>query len=224
MPLLSIPASDPLYKYLLAYGVPETASLRALREETGRLPNASWAIPPEQAVFLQLLVRLSGARQVLELGTFTGYSALAMALAMPDDGTLVTCDVAGGWTEMGIHYWREAGVEKRIDLRIGRASEVLAALQHEKGPAAFDLAFLDADKAGYPDYLDSVADLLRPGGLLVADNVLWGGRVANPDIDDAETAGIRRFNEALSRDSRFHVAMLPFDDGMTLALKKPGGA
>lgn len=223
MALFSPAASGPLYKYLLSYGVPETDLLRALREETGRLPNASWAMPPEEVAFLQLLVRLTGARRVLELGTFTGYSALAMALALPDDGELVTCDVASGWTEMGTHYWREAGVEKRIDLRIGRAADVLAALRHESGPATFDLALIDADKGGYPDYLDPVAELLRPGSLLVADNVLWGGRVAEPEADDVETAGIRRFNEALSQDSRFRIAMLPFGDGVTLALKTADG-
>lgn len=208
-----------LAAYLLAHSTTEHPQLLALREETARLPNCAWASAPEQAALLQLLAGLMGARRVVDIGTFTGYSALALALAMPAEGRVVTCDVVAGWSEMGVHYWRAAGVEKRIDRRIGRADTVLQGLIDE-GADGFDLAFLDADKAGYPAYLPLVRRLLRPGGLLVADNVLWQGRVLDDKAVDADTDGIRHFNADLARDDGFRTVMLGISDGMTLAIRQ----
>ena len=220
MPVPVTPVSPSLYSYMIAMGVREPEVLRALREETSRLPNASWATTPEQMAFLQILVRISGARRILELGTFTGYSTLALALALPKDGEVVTCDIASGWSEMGTHYWRDAGVEKLIDRRVGRGTDVCNALLDEGRAGSFDMVFIDADKANYPDYLALAERLLRPGSLLVADNVFWGGSVVDAQCDDAEAVGIRRFNEALAGNDRFEIAMIPVSDGMTLALKK----
>ncbi len=217
--VIRIPES--VYTYMLSIGRPESPELRGLREETSRLPNAAWAASPDEIAFLQFLTRLIRARRVIEIGTFTGYSALAFALALPEGGEVITCDVASGWSEMGLHYWREAGVEDRIDRRIGRGLDVLDTLIAENQDGSFDLAFLDADKPGYPAYLDPLATLLRPGGLLIADNVLWGGRVADEAIHDPETVGIRHFNAALAADGRFAPTTIPVNDGMTLAIRNP---
>ena len=212
--------TDKLHAYMLAMASEQHEVLRGLRAETGRLPNGNWAITPEQAAFLQLLVHVMDARRVIDVGTFTGYSALAMALAMPEDGRIVTCDIAEGWSKMGEHYWRNAGVEGKIDLRIGPGVQVLGEMIAEGGAGGFDLAFLDADKRSYPVYLDQLAELLRPGGLLVADNVLWRARVLDEADADPDTAGVRAFNEKLHGDPRFDTVILPIVDGMSLARKK----
>jgi len=221
----STDVSDLLRSYMYETGIRENSILRALGKETAQLPNASWATTPEQGAFLQLLVRLIQARRVIEIGTFTGYAALAIALALPDDGELITCDIAEGWSEMGTPYWREAGVEKRIERRLGDAKTVLAELLDADGRNAFDMIFLDANRSNYPDYLDLASELLRPGGLLVADNVFRGGTVvettnANGTAHSRGPEGVRAFNSRLHDDARFDLCMLAIADGMTLALKK----
>jgi O-methyltransferase len=212
--------TDALYEYLLAHTVRENHILDTLLRETRNLPNAHWAATPEQVAFLQMLVRLTQARRVLEIGTFTGYATLAMALAQPDDGTIVTCDIAAGWSEMGLHYWREAKVDKRIERRIGRAHDTVRALLAEGCMETFDLIYLDANKANYPNFIPAAEGLLRPGGLLVADDVFWGGRVIDETDIDVKTAGVREFNDRLFADTRFDLAMVPIANGMTLAKKK----
>lgn len=214
------PLTDTLYEYMLAHGVRPMHVLEALREETLKLPNGYWVSFPEQVTFLQMLIRLLGARRVLEVGTFTGYATLAMALALPEGGKIVTCDIASGWSEMGVHYWRQARVENRIDRRIGRADTVMRDLLDADGRGNFDLIFLDANKSNYARYLDLVEGLLRAGGLLVADDVFWKGRVADPHDTDELAHGVRAFNTALFADDRFDIAMVPMADGMTLARKK----
>lgn len=212
--------SDALYGYLLTVGVREDEAMQALREETQNLPNGHWATTPEQAALLQLLVRLIDARKILDIGTFTGYSAMALALAIPEDGQVITCDVAAGWSEMGVHYWRQAGVEGRIDRRIGRAEETLTGLIKAGDARSFDMIFIDANRAEYLTYLELSAVLLRPGGLLIADNVLRRGKVLDAADTSPETEAVRRFNQSMHDDPRFHICMLPVADGMTLAIKQ----
>jgi predicted O-methyltransferase YrrM len=172
---------------------------------------------------MALLVRLTGARRILEIGTFTGYSALAMALALPPDGRIVACDVSEAWTAVARRYWRRAGVEARIELRLAPATETLDALIAEGAEASFDFAFIDADKARYLDYYERSLTLLRPGGLIAVDNTLWGGSVADPAKTDADTAAIRAFNAALHDDARVELSLVPIGDGLTLARKIVSG-
>lgn len=214
------PMTDALYDYMLAHGVKEIPVLAALHRETMKLPNAHWASTADQVALLQMLVRLLQAKLILEIGTYTGYATLAMALAQPDDGRIVTCDVAQGWSEMGVHYWREAGVERRIDRRCGRADDIMAEILDSDGPGGFDMVYLDADKQGYWRLCDLAAQLLRPGGLLVADDVFWRGRVVKSADDGPLLTGVLEFNEKLIADNRFDIAMLPVVNGMTLARKK----
>jgi predicted O-methyltransferase YrrM len=214
------PLTETLCQYILARGVREAPLLKALGEETARLPNAGWATTPEQGAFLQVLVHLIRARRIIEVGTFTGYGTLALALALPEDGKIVTCDIAEGWSEMGTHYWREAGVEKRIERRHGRAEVILTELCDAGGRSGYDMIFLDADKAGYARYLELAADLLRSGGVLMADNVFRGGTVVEEGAENDQLAGLRAFNDRLRDDERFWISMLSIADGMTLAVKK----
>ncbi len=209
--------TDQVYDYLLSVSLRETDVHRRLRDETAALPEARMQISPEQAQFLALLVRLSGARRVLEIGTFTGYSALVMAESLPPGGQIVACDVSREWTDVGRRYWQEAGVAERIDLHLAPALETLAALG-EQGQT-FDFAFIDADKENYQAYYERTLDMLRPGGLICVDNTLWGGRVADASADDIDTRSIRAFNEHLLADLRVHLSLLPIGDGLTLALK-----
>lgn len=178
---------DSLYHYLLDVSLRETPLLKRLRDETQALPMARWQVAPEQGQFLALLVKLTGARRLLEVGTFTGYSALCMAAALPDDGSLICCDIPGDYNATARHYWQEAGLAARIDLRLAPALETLAQLS---GP--FDLVFIDADKANYPSYLEHALRLLRVGGLAVFDNTLWSGRVLESNPESADTRAIRR--------------------------------
>jgi O-methyltransferase len=178
-------------------------------------------IAPEQGQLMALLVELTGARRVLEIGCFTGYSALAMALALPPDGRLITLDVNRDWSEIGRQAWREAGVEGRIEVRIGLALESLDQLLAGGAGESFDLAFIDADKKSYPDYYERALKLVRPGGLILLDNVLWGGTVADPDDREHQTTTLRTLNAALHRDERISLALLPIADGLTLARKRP---
>ena len=204
-----------LHAYLLAHGTPPDAILRELAEETvARLgPLAGMQIAPEQGAFMTLLARVMGARRAIEVGTFTGYSALCIARGLPDDGRLICCDVSEEWTAIGRPYWEKAGVSQRIDLRIGPAAETLRALPEER---VFDLAFVDADKPSYALYYEELLRRVRPGGLILVDNVLWGGAVLDPERDDANTLAIRAFNEQVASDERVEALMLPISDGLSL--------
>jgi predicted O-methyltransferase YrrM len=177
-------------------------------------------IGPDQAAFLALLVRLTGARRALEIGTFTGYSALAVALALPHDGALVCCDVSRDWTDIGRPFWAEAGVAARIDLRIAPAQDTLRDLLRSPGPGSFDFAFIDADKGGYDTYYEQSLGLLRPGGLLAIDNTLWSGSVADPSNDEADTRALRALNAKIHDDARVDACLVSMGDGVTLARKR----
>ncbi|WP_110969168.1 O-methyltransferase [Pseudomonas huaxiensis] len=207
---------DALYDYLRRVSLRETPLLARLRAETAARPNANWQVAPEQGQLLALLVRLSGARRLIEVGTFTGYSALCMADALPADGELLCCDLPGDYHDIARRYWQEAGVESRIELRPGPALDTLATL----ADGAFDLIFIDADKANYPRYLEEALRLLRQGGVVLFDNTLWSGRVlqAQPDSDD--TRAIQALNLALRDDVRVDLSLLPLGDGLTLCRKR----
>lgn len=216
----TIGMSDDLLAYLLSEGVRENDIQRALRAETARLPQSGMQIAPEEGALLAMLVRLTSARRVVEIGTFTGYSALTMALAMPADGVLVACDHSREWTDVGQRYWRQAGVDELIDLRIGEAVDTLDALLDAGGARQYDFVFIDADKSGYPDYYERALKLLRPGGLAAVDNTLWHGRVSDPTQQDEDTRAIRAFNRSLRDDARIDLCLLPVADGVTLARKR----
>jgi predicted O-methyltransferase YrrM len=216
----SIGLPPDVHDYLLAHGVREPELLERLRKETKAIPQHNMQISPEQGAFLALLVELTGAKRCLEIGTFTGYSSLVVALAMPPDGTIVCCDVSDEWTSVARRYWAEAGVADRVDLRLAPALETLDKLLADGRADTFDFAFIDARKTEYPDYHERVIQLLRPGGLAAYDNVLWSGRVADKDDQTAETQGIRRLNDRLASDERVTVSMLPLGDGVTLARKR----
>ena len=209
-----------LYRYLVEHSVREPEVLRELREETARLPMAGMQIGPDQGQFMALLVKLMGARRCLEVGVFTGYSALSVALAMPAEGSLIACDVSEEWTAIARRYWQKAGVAGKIDLRLAPALETLDRLRGEDRARTFDFAFIDADKGNYLAYYERCLELMRPGGLIAVDNTLWSGDVANPANIKNDTVSLRRFNEALHRDERVDISMLPVGDGLTLALKR----
>ena len=212
--------SDRLHAYLLANSLRETPVQRRLRAATQRLPRAGMQISPEQGMFLQLLVKLTRAKRIVEIGTFTGYSALAMALALPPGGRIVCCDVSEAWTAIARRYWKKAGVEKKIALRIAPALETLDALLARGHAGRYDFAFIDADKSNYANYYERCLKLVRRGGLIAVDNTLWGGSVADLRVRDADTRAIRAFNRKLHRDRRIDLALLPIGDGLTLALKR----
>lgn len=214
------PLTDPLYDYLLEVSLREPDVLRRLREETATLEKAHMQISPEQGQFLALLVELTGARRILEVGTFTGYSALVMALAMPGDGTLVACDIDEGWTDIARRYWAEAGVAGRIDLRLAPAADTLGALVADGGAGTFDLVFLDADKRGLPVYWERALELVRPGGLVAVDNTLWHGRVVDAADRDPATEAVRAFNRRVREDERVSLSLVPIGDGLTLARRR----
>lgn len=216
----SISLTDSLYEYLLSVSLREPELLRRLREETAALPNARMQIAPEQGQFMALLVRLMRARRCLEVGVFTGYSSLAVALSLPDDGRIVACDVSEEWTRVARRYWAEAGIAHKFDLRLAPALETLTGLLSAGEAGSFDFAFLDADKENYPGYYELLLELVRPGGLIVADNTLWSGRVADPANHEASTGALRRFNELLYRDERVDLGLVPIGDGLTLARKR----
>ncbi|HEY9538122.1 MAG TPA: class I SAM-dependent methyltransferase [Kiloniellaceae bacterium] len=198
----------------------ESELQRRLREETAALPGAGMQIAPEQGQFMALLVELTGARRCLEIGTFTGYSALAVAQALPDDGRLVACDVNETTTAVARRYWREAGVAQKIDLRLAPARDTLDVLLAEGAAGSFDFVFIDADKANYDAYYEAALKLLRSGGLIAVDNVLWDGAVIDPAADDADTVAIRALNAKIATDQRVTCSMLPLGDGLTLARKR----
>ena len=198
----------------------ETPVQQALRAETRKLPDSGMMSRPESDALLQLLVRLTGAKRVIEVGTFTGSGSLAMALALPEDGRAVACDVSAEWTAIGRKHWEQAGVAHKLDLRLAPASETIAALLKEGAAGTFDMAFIDADKTGYDAYYEGCLTLLRRGGLLVLDNMLWSGHVADPDIHDKDTDALRALNLKIKDDGRVDFCLLSADDGILLARKR----
>lgn len=215
----TLPLTDALHAYLVDHSVREPDILRRLRAETARDSLSMMQISPEQGQFMQLLVRLMNARNCLEIGVFTGYSSLAVALALPAAGHLIACDVSEQWTGIARRYWREAGVEDKIDLRIAPALSTLDQLLAERRTGSIDFAFIDADKVNYPGYYERAFALVRTGGLIAVDNTLWGGQVIDKKAQGEDTRAIRRFNDKLHSDKRIHLSMLPIGDGLSLALK-----
>jgi predicted O-methyltransferase YrrM len=216
----TINLNDRLYTYLLEHSLREDALLRQLREETATLPMAMMQISPEQGQFMSLLTEIVGARSVIEVGTFTGYSSVCIARALPSGGRLICCDVSEEYTSIARRYWADAGLNDRILLKIAPAMETLDSLLTGGEEGQFDLAFIDADKSNYDGYYERVLRLLRQGGLVMVDNVLWGGAVADPAIDDEDTTAIRRLNDKLHRDDRVSLSLVPIGDGVTLARKR----
>jgi predicted O-methyltransferase YrrM len=212
--------TERLYEYLLAHTPREPEILQRLRAETARLPQSVMQISPVQGQFLALLLRLIGAAKTLEVGVFTGYSSLVTALTLPPGGRVVACDVSEEFTSVARRYWAEAGVADKITLRLAPAAETLDALIADGEAATFDFAFVDADKENYDAYYERALRLVRPGGLIVFDNMLWYGKVADPAVRDADTVALRALNEKLSRDERVFVSLIPVGDGMTLAIKQ----
>jgi caffeoyl-CoA O-methyltransferase len=210
---------DTLRAYLVAHSAREQPAQTGLREATRSHPHAGMQIGPEQAQLMALLVKLAGARRAIEIGVFTGYSALAVALALPADGYLLACDISDEYTRIGRPFWAEAGVAAKIDLRLGPALATLDAQLAEGAAGSFDFAFIDADKSAYDAYYERCLALLRHGGLIAIDNVLWGGSVARP-AEDADTQALQALNDKIHRDERVDIAMLPIGDGVTLARKR----
>jgi predicted O-methyltransferase YrrM len=217
----TLPLTERLHRYLLAHSLREHPALERLREETSALPGAGMQIAPEQGQFMALLVELIGARRVLEIGCFTGYSALAMALALPPDGRLITLEVEPEPIELGRRAWAAAGVAERIEVRLGRALDSLDALLREGAAGTFDLVFIDADKKSYDAYYERSLRLVRPGGLILLDNVLWGGAVADPADRERQTVALRALNAKLHQDVRISLSLLPLGDGLSVARKRP---
>ena len=214
----SLSLDKELQDYVVRHGVREPDVMARLREETADLPLGVMQISPLGAL-MAMLVRLMGARNALEVGVFTGYSALAVALALPDDGRVVACDVSEEWTAVARRYWREARVEEKIDLRLAPALETLDGLLDEGRAESFDFAFVDADKREYEHYYERVLRLLRPGGLVAIDNVLWSGKVADKSVNDEQTVALRDFNRKVHADDRVNLSLVSVDDGVTLAQK-----
>ncbi len=206
--------SEALHRYLVDHGTPPDAILRELTEKTvARVGGMSiMQVAPEQGAFMTLLTKLIGAKRAIEVGTFTGYSALCIARGLPADGQLICCDVSEEWTSIGQTFWQKAGVADRIDLRIGPALETLRSLPEER---SFDLGFIDADKPSYPDYYEELLKRIRPGGVILVDNVLWSGSVADPSNQEDSTNAIRAFNDLVAGDERVETVMIPLSDGLT---------
>ena len=213
----TINLDDRLHRYLLDHSVRESDLLRRLREVTARQELSNMQIAPEQGQFMSLLVELTGARRIIEIGTFTGYSAICMAQAMPSDGRLLCCDVSSEWTAIARPFWREAGIVDNIDLRIAPALETLNGLLADGQGGRFDMAFIDADKTNYTNYYDRCLQLVRRGGLILFDNTLWGGAVADPQNRDDDTRALRELNDRLLADARISLSLVPIGDGLTLA-------
>jgi caffeoyl-CoA O-methyltransferase len=213
----SIGLDEALNAYMVQAGVREHPVLAELRRTTAEMPNANMQVAPEEGAFLAMLVRLLPARRILEVGTFTGYSSTAMALAQPPDGRIVCCDVSQEWTDVARRAWADAGVADRMTLHLAPAVETLDALLAAGEAGSYDLAFIDADKPGYEAYYERALQLVRAGGLIAIDNVLWSGRVADPADRDESTEAIRALNAKIASDERVDVVMLPLADGLTLA-------
>ncbi len=216
----TLPLTDELRAYLLRVGVREPALLAELRAETAELPQSNMQICPEQGALMTMLTQLLGAARVLEVGTFTGYSSTAMAMALPDHGRITCCDLSDEWTSIARRYWERAGVAHKVELRLGPALETLDVLLAEGRAGVYDLAFVDADKENYAGYHERCLELLRPGGAVLYDNVLWGGSVLNEDDDRESTVAVRALNERLASDERVDVVMVPIGDGLTICRKR----
>ncbi len=212
-------ATEALMTYLSTTGARETPAQIRCREETAKMPMAMMQIAPEQGAFLQVMAKLTNAKRYVEIGTFTGYSALSVALALPADGKVVALDVSKEFTDKAKGYWKEAGVDGKIDLRLGPGLEALDAMI-AKGEGPFDLAFIDADKPNYDGYYERALKLLRPGGLVALDNMLWSGAVADPKQTDASTAALRALNAKIQADARVDMALATVGDGVMLAVKR----
>lgn len=220
MSLQSIGLNKQLHGYLIDQSLREPAVLQRLREETARLPEANMQIAPEQGQFMMLLLQMMGARSGIEIGVFTGYSTLCEALALPAEGNIVACDVSDRWTSIARRYWEEAGVAERIELHLAPALETLDHLIGAARDEEFDYAFIDADKELYPEYYERCLHLVRPGGLIMIDNVLWHGAVADRHNNEHDTRILRRLNMSLRSDRRVDLSMVPVGDGMTLLRKR----
>ena len=220
MSTATIMLDEKLREYLLSVSVKESEILRELREETAQMEYSEMQISPEQGVFMAFLVELIQAKRTLEIGVYTGYSALAVAMALPEHGTVTACDMNEEWTNIGRKYWKRAGVEDKIVLRIAPALETLDQLLSEGKKGTYDFAFIDADKVEYQGYFDKSLELMRVGGLIAIDNVLWGGSVIDDSIQNLSTQAIREFNKNLNTDSRVSISMVPIGDGLTLARKR----
>jgi caffeoyl-CoA O-methyltransferase len=214
------PVTDKVYEYSLAVGLREPDLFRELREETGKLADGEMQIAPEQGPLLAMLVQLIGAKNCLEIGTFTGYSALWVASVLPRDGHLICCDVSEEYTSVARKYWEKSGLAVKIDLRLGPALATTERLLATGWRGLFDYAFIDADKANYDAYYEACLKLVRPGGLIAIDNTLWDGKVADASVNDPDTVAIRSLNEKLHGDNRVSLCFLPFADGLTLVLKR----
>jgi len=212
--------SAPLYDYYQKIGFRESEILRELRLETAKLPMGKMQTAPEQAQFMALLVQLMGAKRILEIGVFTGYSSLAMALVLPDSGQIIACDSSTEYTAIAERYWQKAGVRNKIQLHLAIALETLEKLLQSEPKQEFDLVFIDAAKKEYDQYYEYSLKLVRPGGLILIDNVLWYGKVADNLIQDNATKSLRNLNQKLHQDSRIELSLIPIGDGLTLALKK----
>ncbi len=211
---------DSIYAYMIDVSLREPDVLVRLREETSRLSTSMMQIAPEQGQFMRLLVKALGIKRAIEVGVYTGYSSLSVALAMPEDGRIIACDVNKKWTDIARRYWKEAGVDHKIELKVAPALETLDTLIGEQLQDTFDFAFIDADKTRYKDYYDRVLTLVRPGGLIAIDNTLWTGSVADESNQTESTQAIREVNDLLHTDERVDISLLPIGDGLTLALKR----
>ncbi len=216
----NVQLTESLYRYLVDHSVREPAVLAELRRETSGMPHAGMQIGPDQGQFMALMARLVGARRCIEVGVFTGYSSTAVALALPADGRIVACDRSEEWTAVARRYWKKAGVESKIDLRLGEALATLDRLLAEGGAGGYDFAFIDADKGNYLAYYERCLALVRAGGLIAVDNTLWSGDVADPANTKPDTVSLREFNDRLHGDERVDLAMLAIGDGLTLARKR----
>jgi len=212
--------TEKLYDYLLAVSLRDNPLQKKLREETDKLEFGMMQISADQAQFMALLLKLINAKSVIEIGTFTGYSALVMANALPDNGKIIACDIHEEWTNLAWNYWTQAKVAHKIDLRLGPALDTLNQLITDGHSASFDAAFIDADKQNMQKYYDLCLQLLKPGGLIMIDNVLWGGSVIDPEKTDEDTEAIRATNHFVYQDERVDISMIPIGDGLTLARKR----
>lgn len=208
---------DDLYDYMIAHSVREPPHVAKLRQRTGELEQSGWRTSPEQAQFMALLAQIAGVRRYLEIGTFTGYGTLWMALALPDDGEIITCDLTDEYVRIGQPLWQEAGVASKIDLRIGPAFDVVNDMLRDGQAGTFDMTFIDADKETYPHYYEQCIELVRPGGLILVDNVFWSGSVIDSDDQRGSTRAIREVNERIRDDKRVAISTLPVGDGLTIA-------
>jgi caffeoyl-CoA O-methyltransferase len=220
MSVATITMTEALQGYLLKTTLRESPILQRLREETAKLPSGGMQISPEQGQLMALLIEIIGARRTLEVGTFTGYSSTVVALALPADGKLVACDTSREWTDIARRYWREAGIESKIELRLGPALVTLDQLLADGQAGSFDFTFIDADKTAYDDYYERSLALLRPGGLVAIDNALWSGAVADPSDQRENTRAIRALNSKIASDARVSASLVPIGDGLYLARKR----